>query len=99
MKKLADTRLARALDRTKGMWTDPETGRMGMSQAELARRSGLSRMQIHNIMTKDVAITMDTAISLASVFPSSAEYIMDAILADAQRRFDAKKEEVADGSA
>ena len=48
--KLADTPLARWLEQQRGTYLDPETGRYGLSQNEMARRVGVSQAQLSAIL-------------------------------------------------
>ena len=50
--QLADTELARWLDKKRATWYDEETGRYGLSGNELARRVGISQAQLSTILSE-----------------------------------------------
>ena len=50
MSKLSETPLAYWLDEQMALWRDPETNRMGLSQRQMAIRTGLPQSMVNGIL-------------------------------------------------
>ena len=74
-RQLAETKLAEWLAYSMAGWVDPETRMPGISQHQLARLSGVSQAQVHEILKRGHTPKPDTLDQLAKFFGVSALYL------------------------